>query len=471
MPIPELNNFRLKFPQYNDMDDLTLATKLAEKYPEYNDLLDKAKLEKKDTQPKATIYSEVVAPILEGGSTFAGGIPRLVAKAQGDMAEKLTFPEQQTIPGKVWRGVNEAVGFTAGLPGKAALFTGRAVGKGISMLPKFTGKSILSKAVPGALGGAAGMAVAGDTLKDRKEKAIAGAVLGGVASSAIPLTKASFNKVGQLLSTIEGVEKEIFQEAQKRGFRNVLQTKFYNKELPAQIQDRIAQNLDNIEIAAGNKYEALTQPLKNEPFDMAKFRGDVVKIANRIKTNPFDTDVSKLDNAILDGVINKAQIKNMGQALELRRSLDDIIYSNKGELKSSFGKQVRDLLNQSLHKNKALENVDKEWTSFSETIRNTKKILGDTGEKILERFGNLTKKQKQMLVEIEREIGGLPFVEDLTNYSLARKYITKSVSPTITGVVRAVTKPALRGFLRQGERFTGGLQKIEDKAIQELQKL
>lgn len=44
MPIPELQKLREQYPQYNDIDDLTLATKLAQKYPQYNDLFEKAKI-------------------------------------------------------------------------------------------------------------------------------------------------------------------------------------------------------------------------------------------------------------------------------------------------------------------------------------------------------------------------------------------------------------------------------------------
>jgi hypothetical protein len=38
-----LNNFRKKYPEYNDMSDVDLATKLASKYPEYSDVLTEVK--------------------------------------------------------------------------------------------------------------------------------------------------------------------------------------------------------------------------------------------------------------------------------------------------------------------------------------------------------------------------------------------------------------------------------------------
>lgn len=468
MPIPELIKFRQKYPQYEDIDDLSLATKLSTKYPEYSDLLDKVKSEVKQPETIAeTIpqmlgrnlkkagqetYREVVSPMLSGVSTFAAGIPKMTAQMTG--AKDIIYPEQQTLGGKALRGVSEIAGFTAGLPAKAALFTGKTLATGVSKaLPKFVGKEAVKKVVSGAGAGAAGFATAGDTLQNRLEGAKIGATIGAIAPVIPPVAKKLFDWGGRTISTVAGIEKDIYKEASKIGFNKVLKTKYYDKKLPSKIQQRIADNIDNIQEVASNQYDDLVKPLKQSPFDIAQLRGDVIKIANRIKTNPFDTDVSKLDNTILDGIINKAKVNNLGDALDLRRNLDDVIYSNKGELKSSFGKQVRDLLNKELHKNKALEKVDKEWTSFKELLRDGKKILGDTGEKILERFGNMTDKQKQMLSEIEQKIGGAPFIQDLTNYSIAKEFITRKVMPSPSGAIRAVIKPALRGYLRTGEKI------------------
>lgn len=428
----------------------------------------------KRSGPKAvqSLYKEGIAPILEGGSTVFAGVPRIVAKAQGPGMEEIVFPEQDTFIGKTLRGASEIAGFTAGLPGKAALKTAQLIGTGAKALPKFAGKAIIPKVATriaqGAGAGAVGGALAGDTIQSRKQGAIGGAAMGGIVAGASPVAKKAFDWIGKAGSKLSGIEKEVFEEAKQKGFRKVLQHKFYNKKMPAQIQDRIAQNLDNMETAASDEYDRLITPLKKSSFDMAQLRGNVNKIMNRVTKNPFDTENSKLDQAIADGIINKAEITNLGDALDLRRNLDDIIYSNKGDLKSSFGKQVRDILNKELHKNKGLAKVDKDWSSLMDTLRDSRKILGDTGEKILSRFSNMTDKQKQNLVALEKKIGGLPFMEDLTNYSLAKEFITRKVSPSVTGLVRAVSKPALRGFLRQGEKFTGQLNKIDKNIIEKL---
>lgn len=142
-------------------------------------------------KPKASLYSELVAPILEGGSTFAAGLPRLVAKAQGPGMEEATFPEQQTVPGKILRGVSEVVGLTAGLPGQAAKWAGRGVGKVAGkVIPRFAGKALLSKVAQGAGAGAVGMATGyGNTLQEREKNALMGAVLGGVMPLVAPSGK------------------------------------------------------------------------------------------------------------------------------------------------------------------------------------------------------------------------------------------------------------------------------------------
>ena len=127
------------------------------------------------------LYSEGISPIVAGSSTFAAGIPRLVAKKTG--TEEMIYPEQKTLPGKILRGLSEMAGFTAGLPGRGAISTAKLIGKGAEKLPKFVGKALVTKVAKGAGAGAVGMGLAGDTLEDRRSKAMFGATIGG----AIPL--------------------------------------------------------------------------------------------------------------------------------------------------------------------------------------------------------------------------------------------------------------------------------------------
>lgn len=146
-----------------------------------------------------TIHSELISPILSGGSTFAAGIPKMVAAAQGPGMKEATFPEQQTIPGKILRGASEAVGFTAGLPGRAAMATGSVVGK---IAPKLLGKG-LGKVATGAATGAVGLAAAGDTLENRKEMAKIGGLIGGtipIAAAGSKAIKGVVTKTGRWMA-------------------------------------------------------------------------------------------------------------------------------------------------------------------------------------------------------------------------------------------------------------------------------
>lgn len=501
MPVLELQKLRSKYPQYDDMDDMTLATKLAAKHPQYGDLVEKVKM---DTQPaKNTDLLDIWAgktpdqlkregiDLYKGGSKFKGdialaesallstakeaaglplelanmtafGAPRTALRASGT-----DFPEQTSIPGKIGRGAGGFLGFMKG-PGGLNLKTAAAVSKILPAATKTLLKKVISQGAAGAVTGAA-MTPEGTDMVNLPQR-VNQAAISGIVQGALPIAGQVIKKGAEGIkkagAAISGIEQDTLNEVAQKGFRKVLQQKYYNKKMPEAIQLRIENNLANLETAAGNKYDQLTAPLRQTPFDMAQLRGEVAKLATKAKTNPFNPEgMPKVDQEILDGIINKTQVKNLGDALDLRRFLDDKIYSPKGELETSFGKKIRDLLNKELHKNKMLEQTDKDWAGLKSALKEGKKVIGETGEKFLARFSSLTSKQKDLLVRLEKEIGGEPFMEDLTNWSLAKQFTSKA-SPTgsVAGLVAKVAKPAFRGYLRTGESlqekaqplFTGG---------------
>ena len=57
-------------------------------------------------------YREGISPILSGISTAGFGIPKAVAEAQGN--KENIYPEQQTLSGKILRGISESIGFLYG---------------------------------------------------------------------------------------------------------------------------------------------------------------------------------------------------------------------------------------------------------------------------------------------------------------------------------------------------------------------
>lgn len=254
MAVQELVNFRAKYPDYDDIDDATLATKLAEKFPDaYADLPEKVSTgrpteeatEISASQPaddapkeeweqhyketlgkesgytedplKSQLYTEAVAPWLHGGSTFALDAPKLAAAAQGDPGmEQAVFPEQTTGLGKLNRFAAETVGYTAGLPAKLALAIGKgATNLGIKALPKIaSGTGKLAKFAQGvgktatraAQGGAIGLAMKpeGDTSRIDQAKTYA------AFSALTPLAIKSIAKTGGFaLGGIKAIAKNI----------------------------------------------------------------------------------------------------------------------------------------------------------------------------------------------------------------------------------------------------------------------
>lgn len=111
MPIPELTKFREKYPEYNDIDDITLATKLSNKYPEYSDLLDRAK-SVQPTQISNNPRNEELRSYKPSlGDKFFGGLNRSmgnvvekqardtnVVSLAKDISSKQNIPLEQAIP-------------------------------------------------------------------------------------------------------------------------------------------------------------------------------------------------------------------------------------------------------------------------------------------------------------------------------------------------------------------------------------
>lgn len=79
--MPELIKFREKYPQYSDLDDTTIANKLATKYPEaYGDLPNKIQGIQPQQPPKKDLFDVALAggmtpeEMSKGGNWVAGGI-------------------------------------------------------------------------------------------------------------------------------------------------------------------------------------------------------------------------------------------------------------------------------------------------------------------------------------------------------------------------------------------------------------
>ena len=145
MPVPELQKFREKYPDYGDLDDATLAGKLATKYPDaYGDLPGKvaASTPETDTMPRSMgkwkeiggkvenlpmaaaqdigeaakgLYTAVVHPVqtFEGVKNFIAGAAAATPGARG------TYTEQERAAFEPTRQViAESIKNPAGIPGR-----------------------------------------------------------------------------------------------------------------------------------------------------------------------------------------------------------------------------------------------------------------------------------------------------------------------------------------------------------------
>jgi len=258
---------------------------------------------------------------------------------------------------------------------------------------------------------------------------------------------------------IAGVDKEILAETAKIGYRNVLNKKYYNAKIPEILATRIEGNVANLENAAKTEFNIITNPLKDIPFNFKDLKNQILALARQLRTNPFKGPSKDLNMNIIDGV-SKAKVKNIGDVLDLRRNLDEVLYTAKGQgIKSSFGKAVRDKFNEILHQNDILKGADEMWTNLQNILRENKRVMGETGESYLKRWANLTAKQKNALVLLEKKSGGEPFVQDLTNWSLAKEFLAKpGIRGGIFNAIQKTAHPLLRAGLRAGGVVEKGKQ-------------
>lgn len=143
--IKEIENFRTKYPEYDDMDDITLAEALAKKYPEYSDLPAKVSGGEGGFLPHLTrgISKTLGAPadVLRAGANLIPGVDikpeqfgsRAIELGLGQFGAKIPAEkaELKTASEYIGRSVGEIAGLL--LPGGVAI-------KGLAGTAGLTGK-------------------------------------------------------------------------------------------------------------------------------------------------------------------------------------------------------------------------------------------------------------------------------------------------------------------------------------------
>lgn len=273
--------------------------------------------------------------------------------------------------------------------------------------------------------------------------------LGGKAISKV---NRGIERTGALVS---GIEPEVLAETRALGYRNVLNKKYYNKKVPEQIIDTIDQNIEGLKKTASQKYNEITTPIRQEKFDYNQILNDLNKLSLKIRQNPFKGPTKGLDTRIVETLRSpNIRVRTLGDVLDLRRNLDQELFTAKGQgIKSAYGKEVRDIFNKYLHKNEVLAKADNEWYTLQRILEDNQKVIGESGENYLSRWSKLTTKQKENLSLLEKELlekdpTAMPFVDDLTKYSLAQNYLSRASQAGPVGILGKATRPAFRAYLR-----------------------
>ena len=325
MPLPELQKLREKYPEYQDIDDLTLATKISQKYPEYGDLLEKVKQSQVE-QPESLgrqIYRETVSPVVSGASTLAFGIPKSVAEKTG--TKELIYPEQRTFGGKALRFGSEATGLLGG----GALKYGAKLGA--KLLPKLAKEGLFRKAgrmgVEGATAGLLQTPEAGEGILRPKERLKQSATWGTLSGS-LPFAGKAASKTGEIVTktgrwvakNVGGITDATVNTIKKLGAEKVFDPEKAKAEYITQdLAPRIYNKLTSVVKEADNAYR---QAMNNAPLGKKiNVRPAIEEAGTRLKGLGLITDkgaMTELGNSEI------ARDSVYGKLLDFYKSADAI---------------------------------------------------------------------------------------------------------------------------------------------------
>ena len=301
--IQEIQTFRTKYPEYNDIDDSTLAKRLATKYPEYSDLPNKVRGEKPqqnhETQApiKETVskWSHTLLPL--AGMVIGGGIA-------GTAATPTTFGTG-TLPASVAGGT-----------------LGYAAGEGLSTWID----DLMGIGKKGTLGEAA-VKTAQD-IKTGLEYELGGRVLG----AGVGIISKKVMSMGEKGAILKFAEKQGIKLTPAEITTNMGISQFENllSKLPASSQVMYKQSLDNLKMLTSWREKLL------ETKGMSK---EVEQVGQKV-VDEFSAFVNKA------GLQKNAQVKAIKDTLS--RTLGSIQTSETVGTQS--GKQIVDWTKQASDK-------------------------------------------------------------------------------------------------------------------------
>ena len=249
---------KTKHPDYSDLENTDLATRVLDKYPEYQDMII-SETETVDVQQKPSLISNI------GKALSMGATPPLMGMGAAMRGEGQVDPLTQAIPktreeqGRLLKGVQTGLGFTP-----------------ISPLSEFVGETstalIDGKTVKEALG--AGATAAGTDLALR-------VVMGGLPAGARKVLSPEYaNKLDQGFARPIG--KKLFGSSFTKRFR----------------QEVVDEIVDRPELLTGTKRtvddigKELSEATKNYEMDTGKLIGEAKKNMNMKNVSVKVDDIS-----------------------------------------------------------------------------------------------------------------------------------------------------------------------------------
>lgn len=235
MAVAELERFRQKYPQYEDMDDLALAQRLSEKYPQYSDLLEKVQSEGASSEDDFSLAKGVRQAATGYAGGVSGGLTDVVANKVG-------------VPQSDLRDLAGVIGMLS--PGGLA---GRAVKLGKSAVTSIAPRAMESLAgrmavrgAEGALG--AGATQLGEAIEEKSPMPILQAAgMGGAIGAAAPPIYSGFGKTLEMfglkkpksfpinptvddLAQMAPTDRQMYMQIQRQGIQSKFQSRLTGEQ-------------------------------------------------------------------------------------------------------------------------------------------------------------------------------------------------------------------------------------------------
>ena len=290
-----LQNFRAKYPQYNDLDDTTLTNKLITKYPQYQDTLISKQTLKEATPINVTAETikGTARDIAQIPASFVNqlllNLPRTAAKEYG-----LKYPEEKGVTAPIAKGLSYGAGIIGGF--KNPLF--KLLRGGEKLIPTMAKSAAISTAY-------------GTEDMFKPETIATKAAIGGVT----PLALRGLTKVAQPFVNIAKTGKDYLSEKIAKPVANIINETIKNN--PETIGKLF--KLKDITIQAIKKYgyDKVTNP----------------QIAEALEENAWNQVMSQKTTVY-------------GNKIDVKRTLNKLqrIYSNlKGVNRDRLGRIINNL--------------------------------------------------------------------------------------------------------------------------------